>query len=134
MIYTQIVVPPGFWPKVLQEVHNNLGHFGAKKTLEYSFYWSGYEQDVESWMKLMKACEQFQKCNPPQPNLPELLGTLQAMAPFKILSWDIMGPLPTSTQDNKYVLVIMDIYTKWVEAFLLKDTTTITLATYWWKK
>ena len=40
-----------------------------------------------------------------------------------------MGPLPTSSQDNKYVLVVADLSTKWVEAFPIKDTTTITLAT-----
>ena len=40
-----------------------------------------------------------------------------------------MGPLPTSSQDNKHVLVVTDLFTKWVEAFPIKDTTTITLAT-----
>ena len=49
--------------------------------------------------------------------------------PFEVLSWDIMGPLPISSQGNKYILVVTDIFTKWVEAFALKDTTANTLAT-----
>ena len=40
-----------------------------------------------------------------------------------------MRPLPTSSQGNKCMLVFTDIFTKWVEAFALKDTTASTLAT-----
>ena len=39
----------------------------------------------------------------------------------QLLSWDIMGPLP-ATNWGKYILVVTDLFTKWVEAFLLRDT------------
>ena len=84
---------------VLQEVHNNLGHFGTKKTFDQDktrFYWPGYERDVESWVK---ECEQCQRRNPPQPNPPAPLGTIQATTPFEVLSWNKMGPLPVSTNN-----------------------------------
>ena len=40
-----------------------------------------------------------------------------------------MYPLPISSHGNKYILVITDLCTKWIEAFPLKDMTAITLAT-----
>ena len=45
------------------------------------------------------------------------------------ISWDIMGPLPTSEQGNKYIVVVTDLFSKWVEAFAIRDTTSTTLAT-----
>lgn len=39
-----------------------------------------------------------------------------------------MGPLPVSTGGNQYILMVTDIYTKWVEAFPLKSTKTEILA------
>ena len=94
---------------ILQEVYDHLGHFGAKKTFDRvksRFYWPGYEKDVECWVK---QCEQCQKRNPPQPNPIAPLGTIKTTRPFERLSWDIMGPLPTSTKGNKYILVITDL-------------------------
>ena len=41
----------------------------------------------------------------------------------------IMGPLPLSSSGNKYIVVVTDLFTKWVEAFPVKSTETDTLAT-----
>ena len=45
-----------------------------------------------------------------------------------MISWDIMGPLPLSSKGNKYILVITDLFSKWVEAFPLAVTDSETLA------
>ena len=55
------------------------------------------------------------------------LGTINADHPFQKLSWDIMGPLPTSMKRNKYILVVTDLFIKWVEAFPLVMSDSITL-------
>ena len=126
LMHTQILILKS---TVLQEVHDHLGHLGIKKTFDRvkaRFYWPGYEKDVEYWVQ---QCQQCQKRNPPPPHPPAPLGTIKATQPFERLSWDIMGPLPTSDKGNKYILVTTDLFTKWVEAFPLKDTTTNTLAT-----
>ena len=44
------------------------------------------------------------------------------------ISWDITGPLPVTDSGHKYILVVTDIFSKWVEAFPLKGTDAHTLA------
>ncbi len=44
--------------------------------------------------------------------------------PFKIVAADITE-LPLSTRGNRYVLVMMDLYTKFVNLYPLKDQTAI---------
>ena len=40
-----------------------------------------------------------------------------------------MGPLPASSKGHRYNLVVMDLFTKWVEAFPLQFTESTVLAT-----
>ena len=40
-----------------------------------------------------------------------------------------MGPLPVSERGNRYILVVSDLFTKWVEAFPISNTLSTTLAT-----
>jgi hypothetical protein len=42
---------------------------------------------------------------------------------------DILGPLPETPRGNRYILVIGDYFTKWQEAFPLKDMEAVSVAT-----
>ena len=54
-------------------------------------------------------------------------GPIGASYPFEKISWDIMGPLPVTNKGNKYILVVTDVFSKWVEAFPLQVTDGFTL-------
>ena len=51
------------------------------------------------------------------------LRTINTDYPFQKLSWDIMGPLPTCMRGHS-----IHVFSKWVEAFPLVETDSITLA------
>ncbi|KAL6419500.1 hypothetical protein ACFW04_011362 [Cataglyphis niger] len=51
-----------------------------------------------------------------------------AGVPFERVQLDVVGPFPTSSSGNKYLLVISNYFTKWVEAFPLKNVRTKTVA------
>ena len=113
-VHTQLVVPASFVEKILHQLHDESGHLGVQRTKEKvkeRFYWPEYEADIEHWVH---DCQMCQKRNPPQPQPLAPLGTIKCSHPFDVISWDIMGPLPSSTRGCKYILVITDLFSKWV--------------------
>ena len=124
----QLVVPSSMKNTVLTHLHNMAGHLGIHKTSEKikeRFYWPGYKEDIVNWVHTCQTC---QKRNPPQPSPQAPLGTIKTHRPFEKVSWDIMGLLPMTSRGCKYILVITDMFSKWVEAFPLRVTDSETLA------
>jgi hypothetical protein len=48
--------------------------------------------------------------------------------PMERLEIDITGPLPKTNKEHKYILVISDYFTKWTQAFAIKDQEATTIA------
>ncbi|KAL7307106.1 hypothetical protein TKK_0000837 [Trichogramma kaykai] len=42
--------------------------------------------------------------------------------PWECLTLDFMGPYPTTPRKKRYLLVVTDCFTKWVEAFVIPDS------------
>ena len=47
--------------------------------------------------------------------------------PMERVAMDIMEPLPVTDRKNRYILVVGDYYTKWVETFLLSNQESCTV-------
>ena len=56
------------------------------------------------------------------------LGCFRAGACMEQVHMDMLGPFPPSEQGNKYILVMVDQFTKWVEIHALPDITAVQTA------
>ena len=79
--------------------------------------------------KYVQEYQYCQRCNQQQPKGRAPSGTISANAPFQKLAWDIIGPLPTTSRGCKYLLVVADVFTKYMgKAFLLRSADAESLA------
>ena len=117
------LIPVALQPLFLTQCHDSpqAGHLGAEKTasrLRHLGYWVGMLQDVE---RHCHACSTCQEAKPPAPSRAPLTN-IPIGLPWEMVAVDILQ-LPLSCQNNKYLLVIQDYFTKWAEAIPLPDQT-----------
>ena len=126
----QIVAPLEVRQRILQSLHNSPsgGHLGRNKTLgrvPHRFYWPRYKEHVILWCRRCDVCA---RSKPGPRRRRAKLGHVSVGAPLERVAVDIMGPLPKTDNDNEYLLVVGDYFTKWAEAFPLKNHTAQTVA------
>ena len=124
------IIPAGMKESVLKLAHDNnlAGHFGIDKTYERvsrNFYWPGMRGDIETHVK---ACFNCNRSKHLRRRFRSPLQELTMGAPMEKLHMDIMGPLPKSTRNNIYVLVIICQFSKWVELVALPNQLAETVA------
>jgi len=127
---SQVVVPRSLVSEVLTTYHSLplAGHPGIDRTLEKvraHFYWPCMAQDCKLHVATCPQCSRSKK---PSVRARAPLGSYHAGGPLERIHVDMLGPFPISKKGNKYVLMVIDQFTKWVEAFALPDQTTETIA------
>ncbi len=118
-----LVTPNKLQSKVLTLLHDSRagGHYGRDKTLErlkQSFMWMGMAKDVEVFVESCSIC----RVNKKRSRTPQAgLGDYQAGIRLERVHLDILGPFVESTQGNRYILMIVDQFTKWLTCVALPD-------------
>ena len=120
-----IIVPRALKEVVLSGCHDEItaGHFSSRKTLSrirQNYFWKNMSQDCSLYVHSCVNCSTQKKATL---TARAPLINYQAGNPLDRVHIDILGPFPISRSGNRYVLMLIDQFTRWLEAYPLPDQT-----------
>ena len=109
-------VPPTLRDQLIRLYHEPpcSGHKGRRKTLKAmnsDFYWTNMHKDVNKYIAKCDYCQKYK--NYGNRSAPYKVTTIPATC-FEEVSLDVVGPLPTSADGNRYSLCVQDRLSRWV--------------------
>jgi len=126
----RVVVPFIMRQDIMERLHEGrwAGHPGMSKmkhVLFSRYYWPRAGKDVEAWVRCCERCAVSKKGphRRKHPLIQEISG-----APFHRVAFDIIGPLPETNDGYRYILVMVDYFTKWAEAYPLTNRYAVDIA------
>lgn len=119
----QLMVPENERQQVLQEYHDapSIGHYGGEKTyarIATRYFWIGMRQYILNYVKNCQECQRYKSSNLKPAGL---LQTPALAQRFENLAIDLFGPLPEGPNQEKWIVIVEDTASKWVELFALKQ-------------
>lgn len=128
-----LVVPSALRPEVLEALHDDptAGHLGVSRTLsriQEKYYWPRLTADVAHYVKTCRDC---QRRKTPTTRPAGLLQPVEPpQRPFQQIGMDLLGPFPTSTSGNKWIVVATDYLTRYAETRALPKGTAAEVAKF----
>ncbi|RWS21970.1 pol polyprotein-like protein, partial [Leptotrombidium deliense] len=122
---TLLCLPRKLINYVLNELHDSkeAGHLGFDKTMDkvrQRLYWKGMSKDVKTYIE---SCKECQFSNQKSKMKHGLMQQMPTASPFQIVAIDFAGPLPKTSRQNEYIVVLIDFGTRWIEAKALRSAT-----------
>ncbi|CAG2235833.1 unnamed protein product [Mytilus edulis] len=127
----KICTPKALQGYVLWHLHDSPtgGHQGINRTKKRAalcpFFWPHMNLNIQDYVTTCDICEERKQ---PARSKRHKMKSYVMGTRFRILASDIAGPLPTTDQGNRYILVIQDYFTKFTEVYPLCDINAETVA------
>ncbi|XP_051155402.1 uncharacterized protein LOC127277975 [Leptopilina boulardi] len=125
----QLRVPVALKQRVVWEYHDVplAGHPGVEETtrsIKEYFFWPNMSREIRRYISKCHLC----LCSKPihhrvvagqKPRKPH--------SAWETVALDLMGPYPLTTRGNRFILVVTDLFTRWVEAFPIRNSNASTI-------
>ena len=125
----QVVLPQKCRRTVFRELHEEMGRLGVERVLALArerFYWPYMRKDIEHFIH--HTCKCLKK-RLPSLHTREPLQPIVTTAPLQMLSIDFVH-LERSSGGCEYILVLVDHFTKYAQAYPTRNKTAVTFTYY----
>jgi transposase InsO family protein len=125
------LIPPKNRRRIIVELaHSGMtgGHLGVRKTMaqvQKRAYWPQWREFVRLVVRQCPVCARVFRGTPPRQGR---MQTMTVGAPMERIGVDITGPHPVSATGYKYILTVVDHFTKWAEAYPIRNQEASTVA------
>ena len=132
----QIVIPKDLRYHILSDYHDSLvggGHQGFQRTydaIRSKYFWRGMYSDTKDYQQSCGPCQRSKRPH----TRPTPLHPLPVAGLFRRWHMDFIGPLRQSADGKKYILLVVDSFSRWPEAFALPSADAITVARVLYKE
>ncbi len=104
------------------QMHEDLGHFGKQRTLAKicrRYFWHSRTKDVKIVVRMCQ-CQMVRNMGSIRSENKEMK-SIHVCELFYRVALDTIRPLLETNSKNKYILVVVDHYSKWCEAKVVAD-------------
>ncbi|KAL7842136.1 hypothetical protein SRHO_G00238250 [Serrasalmus rhombeus] len=116
----QLVVPESLKPIVYKHLHEEMGHLGADRMVALArerFYWPKMRQEMDHYVTQECRCIKRKK---PNRVIRTPIQSIEISAPFEMISIDYLH-VDKCKGGEEYILVAVDHFTKYAQAYATKD-------------
>ncbi|KAL0448230.1 UNVERIFIED_CONTAM: Gag-Pol polyprotein [Sesamum latifolium] len=127
--------PEEAW-EVMKEIHEGCygNHAGgrslAQKIMRHGYFWPTIKRDS---MQLVRKCAQCQIHGNPHHTPGVKIELAKPTWPFGHWGIDLVGPFPPSQRKKKFLMVIVDHFSKWIEAEPITRVTESAMIQFVWR-